>query len=150
MRSSVTFSPSALLNRTVMNQSRTNVFGLEKKIPVFAVRFGRTSSGVTVYVIGRMSGFATAVAEAVGVGVGEYSGATTLQADRTAPSRAHVTPRRMTMSLVPRSSVFGGYGVANFAVNTAFTAIAESTEPKTPGLSVYSSSTATIAIDGAS
>src|SRR6267378_3904003 len=34
MRSSVTASPSALLNRTVINQSRTNEFAFEKKIAV--------------------------------------------------------------------------------------------------------------------
>jgi hypothetical protein len=38
----------------------------------------------------------------------------------------------------------------NFAVSTVFTAIAESTDPNVPGLSVYSSSTAAIAIDGCS
>src|SRR3989441_2179917 len=43
-----------------------------------------------------------------------------------------------------------GYGGPNFAAKIAFTAIAESTEPKMPGRSVYSSSTAAIAIDGCS
>ena len=36
------------------------------------------------------------------------------------------------------------------AANTAFAAIAESTDPNTPGRSVYSSSTAAIAIEGCS
>jgi len=58
-----------------MNQSSTNEFGFEKKIPVFVTVFGRTSSGVTEYVRGRMSGFATTEAEGAGVGVGRYSGA---------------------------------------------------------------------------
>src|SRR4029077_13386696 len=152
MRSSVTLSPSALLNRTVMNQSSTNVFGFEKKIAVFftATVAPGSSSAFTSYVSGRMSGFTTTVAEGAGVGVGRYSGASTLHAESNSASRAHVSTRRITPSLVRRSKASGGYGVANFAVNTAFTAMAESTEPNTPGLSVYSSSTAAIAIEGCS
>src|SRR3981081_1194790 len=99
MRSSVTASPSALLKRTVMNQSRTNAFGFEKKIPVFATVFGRTPSGVTKYVRGKMSGLATAVEDGTGVGVGRYSGASTLQPDRTAARRAPVRTRRIAPSL---------------------------------------------------
>jgi hypothetical protein len=55
-------------------------------------------------VSGRMSGFADAVATAMGVGVGRYAGASTLQADRTAARRAHVVARRITgePSLAPR------------------------------------------------
>src|SRR5437773_1147150 len=77
IRSSVTASPSAPLNRTVMNQSRTNVFGFEKKIAVLLTETtvpGRTAIGSTSYVSGRMSGLATAVDEGTGVGVGRYSG----------------------------------------------------------------------------
>src|SRR2546423_11624367 len=97
-----------------------------------------------------MSGVATAVAEAPGVGVGRYAGASTLQADSASARRAHATTRDITPRLAPCRRTSGGYGVANFAVRTAFTAIAESTEPKTPGLSVYSSRTATTAIAGCS
>jgi hypothetical protein len=79
-----------------MNQSRTKVFGFVKKIPVLATAFGRTSSGVTEYVSGKISGFATTVADGAGVGVGRYSGASTLHADSTAASRAHVRRRRTT------------------------------------------------------
>jgi hypothetical protein len=79
-----------------MNQSRTNALGFVKKIPVFATAFGRTSSGVTEYVSGRMSAFATAVADGAGVGVGRYTGASTLHAARTAETRAHVRMRRIT------------------------------------------------------
>src|SRR3989442_573485 len=136
-----------------MNQSRTNAFGFEKKIAVLLTVTtvpARTGSGSTSYVSGKMSGLATAVADGAGVGVGRYSGASTLQADSSAASRALVRTRPITTSLVPCRAPLGGYGVANFALNTAFTAIAESTDPKTPGRSVYSSSTAAIAIDGAS
>src|ERR1700704_1145734 len=108
MRSSVTASPAALLKRTVMNQSRTNAFGFEKKIPVFATVLGRTPSGVTEYGSGMMSGFATAVPEGVGVCVGRYSGASTLHPDRRAASRAPVRTRRIDASLDPRRAAFGG------------------------------------------
>src|SRR5438552_16665104 len=104
IRSSVTASPSALLNRTVMNQSRTNVFGFEKKIAVLLIETtvpGRAAMGSTSYVSGRMSGLATAVEEATGVGVGRYSGASTLQADRTAARKAPVRTRRIASSLDP-------------------------------------------------
>src|SRR5256885_4612517 len=53
MRSSVTASPSALLNRTVMNQSRTNELGFEKKMAVLLTATtvpGTTASGSTSYV----------------------------------------------------------------------------------------------------
>src|SRR5258706_7508777 len=108
MRSSVTLSPSALRNRTVMNQSRTNEFGFEKKIPVFAITFGRTSSGVTEYVSGRTSGLTVAVAIGAGVGVGWYAGASTLQPESTAARRAHVRRRRITSSLGSGREASGG------------------------------------------
>ena len=120
MRSSVTVSPSALLNLTVMNQSRTKALGFEKKIAVLLTVTtvpARTASGSTSYVRGKMSGFATTVAEGAGVGVGRYSGASTLQADSTAASRALVRTRRITTSLDPCRATSGDYGVANFAVN---------------------------------
>jgi hypothetical protein len=91
-----------------MNQSRTNAFGFEKKIPVFATVFGRTPSGVTEYVSGRMSGLATAVEEGTGVGVGRYSGASTLHPDRMAARRAPVRTRRIASSLDPRRAPLGG------------------------------------------
>src|SRR2546425_1556439 len=141
--------PSAARSRTVMNQSSTNAFGFEKKIAVFVVS-GRTKSGLTSYVIACTSGLLTTAVPCAGVGVARYSGASTLQPQTTAASRALVRTRRIRSSLVPCRESFGGYGVANFAFKTAFTAIAESTDPNTPGLSVYSSSTAAIAIDGAS
>src|SRR5712691_5906603 len=152
MRSSVTARPSALLNRTVMNQSSTNAFGFEKEIAVLVTAPApvRSSNGLTSYVSGRMSSFATAVAGAPGVGVGRYSGASTLHTDSRAPNSAHVTTRRIRWSLVSYPATPSGYGVANFALRTALTAMADSTAPTTPALSVYSSSTAAIAIDGCS
>src|SRR2546426_6255482 len=103
-----------------MNQSSTNAFGFEKKIAVLLTVTtvpARTWSGSTSYVSGKMSGFAIAVADGAGVGVGRYSGASTLQADSTAASRALVRTRRITTSLVLCRATSGGYGVANFAVN---------------------------------
>src|SRR6266550_3540279 len=111
MRSSVTASPSALLNRTVMNQSRTNELGFEKKMAVLLTATtvpGTTASGSTSYVSGRMSGLATALDEGTGVGVGRYSGASTLHPDSTAARRAPVRARRIASSLDPRGLAAGG------------------------------------------
>src|SRR6266568_2679682 len=111
MRSSLTASPSALLKRTVMNQSRTNALGFEKKIAVLLTVTtvpARAESGSTSYVSGRMSGLATAVEEATGVGVGRYSGASTLHADSTAARKAPVRTRRIASSLDPRCVASGG------------------------------------------
>src|SRR3954470_17624286 len=104
MRSSVTASPSALLNRTVMNQSSTNVFGFEKYTAVFFVvttTEPATSMGTTSYVSGRMSGFADAVATATGVGVGRYAGASTLQPNSTAETSAYARARRIGVEPSP-------------------------------------------------
>src|SRR6184192_54211 len=109
MRSSLTARPSALFKRTVMNQSRTNALGFEKKMAVLLTATtvpARTERGSTSYVSGRMSGLAATVGD--GFGVGRYSGASTLHPDRTAASRAPVRTRRIPSSLDPQPAPFGG------------------------------------------
>src|SRR5207237_321367 len=102
-------TPTALLKRTVKNQSRTNAWRIEKKMAVLLTATtvpARTERGSTSYMSGRMSGLAATVGD--GFGVGRYSGASTLHAARTAARRAPVRTRRITPRLDPRRETSGG------------------------------------------
>src|SRR5919198_2342289 len=106
MRWSVIALPSALTERTVMNQSSTNEFGFEnvRTVLVTAPVPVRTSSGVTSYVSGRMSGVAAAVGRGA-VGVARYAGASTLQAVTAAVRSALARTRRIAEE--PNSPAWG-------------------------------------------
>src|SRR2546430_49004 len=58
--------------------------------------------------------------------------------------------RGLATSQLAAAALATFHGVPNFAAKTAFTAMAESTEPNTPGRSAHSSSTPAIAIEGCS